>query len=231
MLCRSVAKPELRDVTAFSQPGREGAREGGLTNSRRTEQFDDHAPPLMKPRLDHAPNFMLDRADHLRQRLFGIHAYDAGSGKAEMLKGRDALPDDHRVHIRLAPCGRLGRYHQLDDEIRRKATRKSICGALKSAQPTWNHGQTCQQGTIVETEDLILRISVGDDDESPVDSAPCGYELLSLVDGNSYSPDHQQQAVEQSRGAARALAMRCTFGFPPEHTHHQGHHQLERPEE
>jgi hypothetical protein len=45
-LGRSVAEFEFREVAAFSQPGRERARESGLTSSWRTEQLYDHAPAL-----------------------------------------------------------------------------------------------------------------------------------------------------------------------------------------
>src|SRR6266576_2143450 len=46
-LGRSEAEFELREVAAFSQPGRERARESGLTSSWRTEQLDDHVSPLL----------------------------------------------------------------------------------------------------------------------------------------------------------------------------------------
>src|SRR5467141_454405 len=48
-LGRSVTQSEFREVAAFSQPGRERARESGLTDSWRTEQLDDHAVLLTAP--------------------------------------------------------------------------------------------------------------------------------------------------------------------------------------
>src|SRR6266404_8884719 len=46
-LGRSEAQFEFRELAAFSQPDRERARESGLASSWRTEQLDDHAPPLL----------------------------------------------------------------------------------------------------------------------------------------------------------------------------------------
>ena len=77
-----------------------------------------------------------------------------------------------------------------------------------------HRGQPRQQGTVVvEADDLTLRISIGEDDEPPIGSAPLPLRALFVVHGDSHGPDHQQQGESAPGAGPDALPCDATLGL------------------
>src|SRR5690242_4021147 len=162
-LGRSIAERQIYDVTTVSQTARKCVGQGSLANASWTKELDDHDPAPFDSALKEAPDFALDRADYVDQRPLGIDANNTGTGKGEAVEVRDAFTDDGGIHVRLASFRGFGEDVELDDQIRRYAASERIGRSFESAQPARSPGQTSQQRPVVEADDFILWISIGDD--------------------------------------------------------------------
>src|SRR5207302_10405674 len=131
--------------------------------------------------LKHAPDVLLDRANDVHQRLLGVDGNDVCRGKRQSRNSFDTLLDDHGVHIWLPPCDGLRRNNQLDDEIRWKTLREGVSASLPLPKPGWRPRQTRQQRSVIEPRNFILRITIGDNDETTARAAAVGAEPGALL--------------------------------------------------
>ena len=95
-----------------------------------------------------------------------INRYDLGRGELQIRESGDPRIDHGGIHIRFAPRDDFGADMQLDDEIRRRASRQRVDGCFETFQPCRRIGQSMQQWAVVETELFVLWIAIRDDDEA-----------------------------------------------------------------